>query len=361
MKGLLMKSIIKFITVFNIVFSIVVTPFKIAYSQGIGFSISPENPEIAFFDFTLKPGESVQDAINAKNFSSDRINMMVEVVEAQTALNGGLSFDFEKKSGASQWVTINSEKQFELRGSNVKRLPFSVTVPAGTAPGEYTVGFLAALVPTTPTPIPNNGTATSGYAVDVITRVAVTIVIHVPGTDNCKLVYTNIEASVFNAEWRFTTQVQNTGNIHFAGTSSLNVYKKLNHQKIAEAAQKIGYFATNSELLAYNKLPIPEPGEYTFDYTLTDTKNPICSFTYQGETNYGEAEQNLLATQATIVSIYTKPTMTSEPQTTKSPDIIQQVQTKGSLAWYVWFSGVLFFLSLGLVIYALSVLKKNKK
>ena len=51
--------------------------------------------------------------------------MMVEVVEAQTALNGGLSFDFTKTEGASKWVTINTEKQFELRGSNVNAVTIS--------------------------------------------------------------------------------------------------------------------------------------------------------------------------------------------------------------------------------------------
>jgi hypothetical protein len=327
--------------------SFLLNPFQFVEGQRSGFSISPENPEIAFFEFTLNPGESVDDAINAKNFSSDKVQMMVKVVEAQTALNGGLSFDFARTAGASQWVTINTENQFELRGSNMKRLPFTVTVPPGTPPGEYTIGFLAALVPTTPTPLPGGGNTTGGYAIDVITRVGVALVVHVPGPELCKLELTNMNVSIFNADWRFESTVQNTGNIHFSGTSQLNVYSKNSKQKIAEANQKIGYFATNSELLSYNKLPIPEQGEYTFDYILTDTKNPTCKLTYTGETTYGQEEQNLLATQATNIAIYTKPTNTSEPLVSATPGLIKQVQTRGTTAWYVWMSAVLFLISLG--------------
>lgn len=355
-----MKSFQRMSLVFVISLVLAGLPLQLAFGQGGGFSISPENPEISYFEFTLNPGESAEDAINAKNFSSDRINMMVEVVEAQTALNGGLSFDFDKTSGASKWVTINTENQFELRGSNVKRLPFTVTVPTGTAPGEYTIGFLAALVPTTPTPLPD-GSSPGGYAVDVITRVAVTMVIRVPGDEKCRLEFTQMDATVFDAEWRFETRVQNTGNVHFKGNSQLNVFEKESGQKIAEATREIGYFAANSELLTYNKFPVPQPGEYTYEYTLTDAKNPSCSFTFTGETKFGETEQSLFATQATNVAVFDIPTNTPDLLATPSPDLIQQVQTQGSVAWYVWLSGVFFLLSLGFVIYALSALKKNKK
>jgi len=336
-------------------------PFKTADSQRSGFSISPENPEISGFRFTLNPGESAEDAINAKNFSSDRINMRVEVVQAQTGLNGGQSYDFSNTGGATKWVTINTEKQFELRGSNVKRLPFTVTVPLGTAPGEYTVGFLAALVPTTPTPIPEITLQKGGYFIDSVVQISIPLIIQVPGPENCSLSFVQTDVDVFDAEWRFQTRVKNTGNVNFKGSSSLKITSKENQIVVATATQGIGDFFTGTEMLTHNSLPIPKPGDYSYEFTLTDENHPSCVYMTTGDISYGAAEQDLLATQSILIATQRKPTSTPEIQNTSTPNLIQQVNTPGTIAWYVWLSGVFFLLSIGLIIYALSILKKNKK
>jgi hypothetical protein len=329
-------------------------------SQALTFGIAPENPELSYFEFTLKPGESVSDAVIAKNFSSGTLNLMVEPVDGKTATNGGISFDFENTAGPSSWIHIANDTRFEIRSFHIQKLPFTVTVPIGTPPGEYVAGFLTALVPTTPTPEPSNPANENNFSVNVVTRVAIAVIIHVPGEENCKLEMKSLEATVFGGKWRYAMVLTNTGNVHFKGVARIAIMDITSKRKLEEREIQIGYFVPDSDMVSNNSFEIPSPGTYHYTVEFQDTKNPSCRFIFEGDTKYGSEEQNLLATQSTLLAHYNQPTPTPSPTIKPLPAVISEIKTPGTSSWYIWISGVIFLISVGLVIYAISVLKRRK-
>jgi hypothetical protein len=329
-------------------------------SQALTFGIAPENPEIPYFEFTLNPGESISNTVIAKNFSSGDLNLMVEPVDGKTATNGGISYDFENKAGPSSWIQITTDSRFEIRSFHIQKLPFTVTVPIGTPPGEYVAGFLAALVPTTPTPEPSNPANDNNFSVNVVTRVAIAVIIHVPGEETCKMEMKSLEATVFGGKWRYAMVLSNTGNVHFKGTARITIMDNVSKSKLAEREIQIGYFVPDSDMISNNSFEIPQPGTYHYQIEFQDAKKTSCRFIFEGDTKYGPQEQNLLATQSTLIAHYNQPTLTPILTSTPKPGIISEVKTPGTSSWYLWISGVIFLISVGLVIYAVSVLKRRK-
>ncbi len=356
-----MRNLFRTVLLFCLTLSLVLPIGHSVNSQGIPFGIAPENPEIPYFEFTLNPGESAESAFIIKNFSSEKLFMVVDAVDGKAALNGGLSYDFPNTSGPSKWVNIQKETNFEIRPSNVIRFPFTVTIPPGTPPGEYAAGFLAGLVPVTPTPIPDSEKLETGYSIDVVTRVAIAIIIHVPGKEICSLEMKEFKATVFSGLWRYEILVTNTGNVHYKGKYKLTVWDQATDQVVAEAEKPIGYFATGSDMQSYTSFDIPEPGGYRYKIEFIDQNRPECTSAFEGETEYGQAEQNLLATQATVIAHYEQITAIPLTSPTPTPSVLTDVQTPGTISWYVWLSLVVLLLAAGMVIYALSVLKRSKK
>lgn len=328
-------------------------------ADGIPFGISPENPMISYFDFTINPGESVEDAITIKNFSDQKIFVRVKAVDAKTGTDGGLSYDFENNTGHSRWVSLDEEDNIMLYPSNLKRLKFKVTVPPDTPPGEYVVGFLSSLTPTTPTPAKLEGN-TSGYTVNIITRVAITMVIRVPGPEKCELKMTSSEASVFSAKWRYTLILHNTGNVLFSGTQKLTVRDASTGEIVEENTTEIGHIVPETDMLSYVSFDIPDYGSYDYTVEYQHKKKADCKYTYSGTTAFAEPEKNLLSTQSTVIAEFER-ILTITPSLTSTPGVIEEVKTPGTATWYIWISAVIFLISLGLVIYALSILKRSKK
>lgn len=330
-------------------------------SQGVTFGIAPENPEASYFEFTLNPGESISDAVVAKNFSNQKIFLQVSLVDGKTATNGGISYDFENTGGTSQWIQTAAGPIYEMRPFATQRIPFTVTVPQGTPPGEYVAGFLAAPAPATPAPVADQNDTTNNYIVNVVTRVAVAVIIRVPGQEHCDMTLKRLDATVFGAQWRYAMVFSNTGNVHFKGSASITVREKESKNLVAQKDYQVGYVVPNSEMNSNINFEIPEPGTYTYQILLTDKDRPACHFTFEGETSYGEQEEALLATQATVLAYYHRTPTPTPIVITATPGVIQGMKTPGTTGWYVWISVVVLFISAGLVIYALSILKKNKK
>jgi hypothetical protein len=352
------------IILISILMTGILVPTRTGLSQGLTFSISPENPEVSYFDFTLNPGESVSDAIIAKNFSGEKLFLTVERVFAKSGTNGGLSYDFENTGSYEKWISMEKGPDIEVIRYGTQRIPFTITVPEGTPAGEYVIGFLSAQQAVTPTPLPSQGVTPEGYVVDVITRVAVAIIIRVPGDEKCQLEMKEFDATVYGAQWRYSMLVHNSGNTHFYGTASIVIKEKETGKIFDQKQVKIGYFSPDTDMPSENYFDIPKPGKYEYSIVFSDKDRPGCKFAFTGETEYGKPEQNLLSTQSTIIAIFNQtdtPTVPGAMEKTKTTGVINQINTPGSTPWFVWISAVIFLISLGLVIYALTILKKSKK
>lgn len=353
-----LRKYIFIITIICFIYTII--PALPVNSQALTFGISPENPNIPYFELTLNPGESVSDTLIAKNFSGETLNLMVEPVDGKTATNGGISYDFLNKGGPSQWISTTINSKYEIRPYRIQRIPFTISVPLNTPPGEYVAGFLAALVPTEPTHDPNINESGNNFSVNVVTQIAVHVIIHVPGNEICKVEIKKMDATVFGGQWRFSMILNNSGNIHLKGKSNITIVDSTTQKTIDTREINLGFFVPKTDLLSENNFEIPAPGTYDYNIEFIDGKNSACHFTFNGTVVYGSQEQDLLATQSTILAQLAEPSSTPMPISTLFINTDAFDSATNSTYWYVWASLGVLLVAVGLVVYAVSILKRRK-
>ena len=126
-----MQSALKKIIAFSVILSILL-PIDSVYGQNIIFGIKPEKPNQSYFEYTLNPGETIEDAVIASNNSKDLLQMVVLPVDGVTAENGGISFNYDHTSGPSNWISMLGETTFQIKPFHIQRIPFTISIPIGT-------------------------------------------------------------------------------------------------------------------------------------------------------------------------------------------------------------------------------------
>ena len=130
---------ITFLSSFIVALAFLAVP---AFAQGFTFGLRPEDQSIGYFQYSLEPGESLEDAVLAVNGTEDPLRLIVTVVAGHTELTGGISFPGEA-DGPAAWIVLPDEGLVDVPSKLAVRMPFTLTVPEGTPPGEYVAGFMA--------------------------------------------------------------------------------------------------------------------------------------------------------------------------------------------------------------------------
>jgi hypothetical protein len=349
------KTLVLFISIFMMF----LLPSTV-YADGVTFGIKPENPEKSYFEFTINPGESAEDVLIASNSSKETISMVVQAVDGMTAQGGGLSYDFSQNSVASKWINLqNTDSLLTMRANHIRRLPFTITVPAGTPPGEYALGFLAGLnEKAVATDEPNAGG--SQFSVNVVTHIAVAVIIHVPGTEKCVINVKGMESSVESGKWKLNLNVENTGNVHFQGKGNLVVTDKSGNKSIINKPLTFGYIVPKTTMKAPIYFDLPAEGEYKASISLTDDKKPDCKTTYETDISFGGDQKKAGEVQATRIADSQSSTKPAAQGPSATSTLANQLTTIGSAGWIVWISAIVLLIGVGLTLYALSILKKHK-
>lgn len=114
--------------------------------------VEPPQPSIAFyatgdsegsfFDAELKPGESTDFSVVLGNNGQVDFEAVTYAADAYTIRNGGfgLRYSDAEPSGPTTWLDYPTEN-FTATTGKTKERTFAVTVPKGTAPGEYVTGI----------------------------------------------------------------------------------------------------------------------------------------------------------------------------------------------------------------------------
>jgi hypothetical protein len=127
-----------------------------------------------YFAPHIAAGSTYSGAVLVGNDSDSPLPAVVYPVDAVTAPAGGIGYSNEgvPLSGPGTWVHISKER-ITLAARVDALVAFSVTVPAGTAPGEYLAGIAAESAPP--------AAVGSGFRVIVRSRVIVAFEVIVPG------------------------------------------------------------------------------------------------------------------------------------------------------------------------------------
>lgn len=237
-----------------------------AHSQGFNFGLRPEDQSIGYFQYSLRPGESVVDAVLAVNASDDDLALMVSVVAGHTALTGGVAFPGEA-DGPAKWIDLPDEGVVNLQAGQVQRLPFTITVPVDAEPGEYVAGFLS-----TPANPPLQDGVQGGsrtISVNVIPQMGVSIIITVPGPQKCDVQIHSIAEEIDKGRWQLVVTMENLGNIHFKGSGQFLLRPATGGDPLMEKSFKIGYFVAG-DTIGYPIYieGIPPSGDFVAEITL---------------------------------------------------------------------------------------------
>jgi hypothetical protein len=242
-----------------------------ALGQGFTFGLRPEDPALGYFQYELAPGEKVDDAVLAVNGTKDPVRLEISRVAGHTGLTGGISFP-GVADGAAQWITLPDEGTHEVPAEMGLRMPFSVSIPEGTPPGEYVAGFLA--IPEEPPAA--NESAGGGFEVQLIPQMGVSIIIKVPGPERCELAVRGLEDTLERGRWKITLDMANTGNIHFRGRGTFVLWPVAGGEPVIDRPFSIGYFVPADAIdypLYFDQLPAA--GEYEAKIRITGED---CSF-----------------------------------------------------------------------------------
>lgn len=245
-----------------------------AMAQDFTFGLRPEDQSIGYFQYTLNPGETVEDAVLAVNGTEQAMRLIVSTVAGHTALTGGISFPGEA-DGPASWISFPDGGLIEVPPKLAVRLPFTLSVPSGTPPGEYVAGFLS--TPENPADGVGGEAAEGAMNIQIVPQMGVSIIIYVPGPQLCQVTLRSITKEIDRGGWKVVMDMANTGNVHFKGTGAFILRPLIGGDPVVERSFQVGYFVSGDTIgypLYFDSLPVA--GEYTADVRVVGGD---CAFT----------------------------------------------------------------------------------
>ncbi len=237
-----------------------------AFAQGFTFGLRPEDQRKAYFEYTLLPGDRVEDAVLVVNGTDEPLSLVVTKVAGHTALTGGISFPGDA-DGPGSWIELYDQGVVEVPTDLALRMPFTLSVPADTPPGEYVAGFLS--TPEDPAGFMGSEGQAEGFQVEVIPQMAVSMIITIAEPSHCEVRIDAIQHTQDKGEWNLVMTMVNMGDVHFKGSGEFKLKPTGGGDPVLERSFPVGYFIAGETLeypLNFNNLP--PAGDYEAEVTL---------------------------------------------------------------------------------------------
>lgn len=244
-------------------------------SQPLAVAITPdevqlrfeaEAPNRGYWKLRLRPGETESLTAKMTNTGEDPIRAATFPANVSTAVDGGLEIadDKSKPSGTTRWLDYGKEV-LTLAPQEPVSQPFSVTVPRGTAPGDYTTAVV--LQNAEPAlPAGPEGQIQFGQ----ILRTALTVNIRVPGPYRPALAIDGPQLIEKPASSTVRVKVLNDGNQDLAPAWESDI-RDASGNVVAQARGKMdAFYAGTSSSLELNVAGFLVPGVYSVNATMTD-------------------------------------------------------------------------------------------
>jgi len=172
------------------------------------------------YEFTIKPGNNAQDIIKIRNVSSAATTFYPEVLDFVAKDESGTPSFLKpgEDSGTyslAKWITFTKEA-VTLAPNKSEAFNFVVNVPADAEPGGHYAGILFS------TQAPKS----SGTGINVATKVGSLVLVRVAG-DAQELAslkeFSTDKQSYNQADVRFTTRIENSGNVHVQPKGTITI------------------------------------------------------------------------------------------------------------------------------------------
>jgi hypothetical protein len=211
-----------------------------------------------YFIAEALPGQKVRLFALVGNVGHKRARVSIVPVDATSGLFGGITYNLpeQKRTLVGRWVHV-AFSRVSLAPGRGAVVPFSVRVPAGTAPGQY-IGGLTAFVPA-PKLKKTRGIA----AIRVQIRAVTAIVITVPGPMHSRFSLGRVHAQQRPDGVYAVVTIKNSGNTLLYGQGNLWVMRPGTHGPVLRAHLVIGitvpHTVVNYPVLWARQ---PKPGHY---------------------------------------------------------------------------------------------------
>ncbi len=199
----------------------------------VSFGIRPteailERPEtFSYFSYELLPGVTISDAALVLNDGDVPVDLKLYAADGMTNQNGGVGFALYGQSstgrsrGVDAWV-VPSVDEIHLEPGEERVVPFTITVPLDAGPGHHVAGLVVEAPPGSANVGPGNNDA--DFAVNIVQRVGVAVVVEVPGMKVFALEIDGVGLDSDNeAGTTFLISVHNTGNMYLKGSGVLEL------------------------------------------------------------------------------------------------------------------------------------------
>jgi len=241
------------------------TPEPVSTTFGMFVASSPTD---TYFKVDLEPGNSATLTAGISNTGTTPVDLRVFATNAYNPPNGGFAAGEEEdeRTGPALWVNFEA-MTVELAPGDRKTMDFTITVPEGTAPGQYT----AALVARTAESLDVPGTANFRQ----ILRSALPVTITVPGPENPGF---ELGSPVFSTGGEFTMvqiPLTNTGNMRLKPQGALTITTSDGTDALSANIAMRSVFI-GSDTLVQVALPASmQAGDYLVSIDLTDPENNV--------------------------------------------------------------------------------------
>lgn len=232
-------------------------------SPDVKLSLKPVGQPGAYFALTMQPGQRLDLQTELGNHGTGPIEVLTYAADAYTIINGGYGARERdsQPTGTTTWLTYPREV-LQLPAGQSKPRDFSLTVPAGTAPGQY----LTSLILENNVPVKGSGTV----ALDQIVRQVVAVSITVPGPLQPGFNFGPASHKITAGKSVVDIDITNTGNANIKPVGSFTI-RDSTGKTVSQAPITMDSFyahtATKVETTLGGQL---QPGNYTITVKLTD-------------------------------------------------------------------------------------------
>lgn len=167
--------------------------------------------ESDFFHISLFPGAAIDATALVINHTSGPVTLLTYPVDGQSTPQGGFALGSQKdrRTGIGAWVSLKAD-HINVPANTEMKVPFRLSVPVGTPPGDYAGGVIIQSPPAQgQTTTVNGGTA---VRLDIVQRQGVRIYLKVAGTAINSLKRGALTWKKAGSTITFTVPINNTGN-----------------------------------------------------------------------------------------------------------------------------------------------------
>jgi hypothetical protein len=201
--------------------ALVTAPIAAAATPSAVFGLrAVGNPKLGYFVYDLGAGATRSGAVIVSNTGTRAGVAKLYAVDAGTGSTTGTVYLTDRKPvRAGTWVTLAKSRVTIAPGKFV-RVPFTVHVPAGTAPGQWVAGLVAEAAVQTESGHTNSKT---GVQIKIRNQTIVAVQVNVPGARRAAFAIGAVKTGGQRGFQQVLVHLTNTGNVLSKPTGAVEI------------------------------------------------------------------------------------------------------------------------------------------